>query len=142
MLQPSRVKYRKMHRGRRKGVATSGNTPVFGDYCLQAQEQCWLTSRQIEAARRAITHRLKRGGQLWIRVFPDKSVSKKPLEVRMGGGKADIDHWVAVVKPGRILFELAGVTEADAREAMELASQKLPIKARFLTRDAVSPGGA
>lgn len=134
MLQPKRVKYRKSHRGRRKGVALSGNTLAFGDFGLQAQRSAWITARQIEAARRAITHHVKRGGQIWIRIFPDKSVTKKPLETRMGGGKAAPDHWVAVVKPGRIMFEMGGVSEEVAREAMRLASGKLPIPTRFVSR--------
>src|SRR3972149_6443312 len=117
MLQPKRVKYRKVHRGRRRGVAQSGNTLVFGEYGLQAKESAWLTSRQIEAARRAIVHTAKRGGKVWIRIFPDKSVTKKPAETRMGSGKGVPDHWVAVVKPGRMLFEVSGLKEEMAREA-------------------------
>lgn len=135
MLQPRRVKYRKQHRGRRSGRAQAGNTLSFGEYGLQAQAACWLTSRQIEAARRAIVHHVKRGGKVWIRVFPDKPVTSKPAETRMGSGKGSVDYWVAVVKPGRILFEIAGVKEEAAREAMRLASQKLPIDARFVRRD-------
>jgi len=135
MLQPSRVKYRKQHRGRRRGRAQSGNTLSFGEYGLQAQGACWLTSRQIEAARRAIVHHVKRGGKVWVRVFPDKPVTSKPLETRMGGGKGSVDYWVAVVKPGKILFEIAGVKEEAAREAMRLASHKLPISARFVSRE-------
>ncbi|MBI2303400.1 MAG: 50S ribosomal protein L16 [Chloroflexi bacterium] len=137
MLQPKRVKYRKMHRGRRKGKATSGNTIVFGDFGLQALEAVWLTSRQIEAARRTITHFMRRGGQVWIRIFPHKSVTAKPAETRQGGGKGNIDHWVAVVKPGHILFEVAGIREDAAKEAMRLASHKLPIPTQFVGR----PGG-
>ena len=140
MLQPKRVKYRKSHRGRLKGMALAGNTLLFGDFGLQAQEPIWLTARQIEAARRAITHYLKRGGKMWVRVFPDKPVSKKPLETRMGGGKGNPEFWVAVVKPGRILFEIAGVKEADAREAMRLAGFKLPIAASFVSRSMVEAG--
>jgi large subunit ribosomal protein L16 len=135
MLQPRRVKYRKVHRGRRKGKAQAGDTVAFGEYGLQALEPAWLTSRQIEAARRAIVRHIRRGGQVWIRVFPDKPVSKKPAETRMGGGKGSPDHWVAVVKPGRILFELAGVKEETAKEALRLASHKLPIDVQFIARD-------
>jgi large subunit ribosomal protein L16 len=134
MLMPKRTKYRKMHRGRMKGKAGRGNTLSFGDYGLQALEPCWMTSRQIEAARRAIVRHVKRGGKLWIRVFPDKPVTSKPAETRMGGGKGAVDHWVAVVKPGRMIFEMAGVQEEQAREAMRLASHKLPIKTRFVSR--------
>jgi len=139
MLQPSRVKYRKQHRGRRRGMAHTGNTLSFGEYGLQAQGACWLTSRQIEAARRAIIHHVKRGGKVWIRVFPDKPVTSKPAETRMGSGKGTVDHWVCVTKPGRILFEIAGVREEAAREAMRLASHKLPIPTRFLRRDTDVP---
>lgn len=135
MLQPRRVKYRKVHRGRRKGKAQAGNTVAFGEYGLQALEPAWLTSRQIEAARRAIVRHIRRGGQVWIRIFPDKPVSKKPAETRMGGGKGSPDHWVAVVKPGRILFELAGVKEETAKEALRLASHKLPIDVQVVARD-------
>ncbi len=134
MLMPKRTKYRKMHRGRMKGKAGRGNTLSFGDYGLQALEPCWMTSRQIEAARRAIVRHVKRGGKLWIRVFPDKPVTSKPAETRMGGGKGAVDHWVAVVKPGRMIFEMAGVQEEQAREAMRLASHKLPIRTRFVSR--------
>lgn len=135
MLQPKRVKYRKTHRGRMKGKAQSGNTVVFGGFGLQALECCWLTDRQIEAARRAITRHVRRGGNVWIRVFPDKPITKKPAETRMGGGKGAPDHWVAVVKPGRILFEMAGVDEAVAKEAMRLASNKLPIDTKFIVKE-------
>ena len=134
MLLPKRTKYRKQHRGRMKGRAGRGNTLSFGEFGLQALEPCWMTSRQIEAARRAIVRHVKRGGKLWIRVFPDKPVTAKPAETRMGGGKGAVDHWVAVVKPGRMIFEIAGVPEEDAREAMRLASHKLPIKTRFVSR--------
>ena len=134
MLLPKRTKYRKQHRGRMKGRAGRGNTLSFGEYGLQALEPCWMTSRQIEAARRAIVRHVKRGGKLWIRVFPDKPVTAKPAETRMGGGKGAVDHWVAVVKPGRMIFEIAGVPEEAAREAMRLASHKLPIKTRFVSR--------
>jgi len=135
MLMPKKVKYRKAQRGRMKGKAYAGSTIAFGEFGLQALEPCWMTSAQIEAARRAITHHVKRGGKLWIRIFPDKPVTKKPAETRMGGGKGNPEEWVAVVKPGRILFELAGVPEEIAREAMTLASHKLPIKTRFVKRE-------
>ncbi|HSR29444.1 MAG TPA: 50S ribosomal protein L16 [Anaerolineae bacterium] len=140
MLMPKRTKYRKMHRGRMKGTAGRGNTLSFGEYGLQALEPCWMTSRQIEAARRAIVRHVKRGGKLWIRVFPDKPVTAKPAETRMGGGKGAVDHWVAVIKPGRVIFEMAGVQEEAAREAMRLASHKLPIKTRFVTRQDIVGG--
>ncbi len=133
MLMPKRTKYRKQHRGRRKGKATSGNYIAFGEYGLKALEAHWITGNQIEAARLAITRYLKKGGKLWIRIFPDKPVTKKPAETRMGKGKGNVDRWVAVVKPGRILFELAGVTEEQAREAFRKASFKLPIKTRFVS---------
>jgi large subunit ribosomal protein L16 len=135
MLQPKRVKYRKSHKGHRRGRAQAGNRVEFGDYGLQALESAWLTSRQIEAARRAITRYIRRGGNVWIRVFPDKPVTKKPAETRMGGGKGTPDHWVAVVKPGRILFEMGGVSEAVAKGAIRLASHKLPINSRFVVRE-------
>ncbi len=135
MVQPKRVKYRKTHKGHRRGKAQVGNTVVFGDYALQALESAWLTSRQIEAARRAMTHHIRRSGQIWIRIFPDKPVTKKPAETRMGGGKGPPDHWVAVVKPGRILFEMGGVSEEMAREARHLASYKLPIPTRYVLRE-------
>jgi large subunit ribosomal protein L16 len=134
MLQPKRVKYRKTHRGRRKGVALAGSQILFGEFGLQALEACWMTARQIEAARRAMTHHVRRGGKVWIRIFPDKPVTRKPLETRMGSGKGAPDHWVAVVKPGRVLFEMAGIRESVAREAMRLASHKLPIGTQFVTR--------
>ncbi|MEW6033771.1 MAG: 50S ribosomal protein L16 [Chloroflexota bacterium] len=134
MLQPKRVKYRKVHRGRRMGKAHSGNTLTFGEFGLQATESAWLTARQIEAARRVIVRFMRRGGKVWIRVFPDKPVTKKPAETRMGGGKGTPDHWVAVVKPGRMLFEAAGIKEELAREAMRLACHKLPMGARFVAR--------
>lgn len=120
-----------------KGTAHTGNTLLFGDYGLKAQEPAWITSRQIEAARRAITRHLRRGGKMWIRIFPDKPVTKKPLETRMGGGKGPPDHWVAVVKPGRMMFEIAGINEETAREAMLRAAQKLPIDAKFVAREAL-----
>ena len=135
MLQPKRLKHRKFQRGRMKGHAVAGGTMAFGDYALQAQEPCWMTARQIEAARRAMTHHIKRGGRIWIRVFPDKPVTKKPAEVRMGSGKGAPDHWVAVVKPGRVMFEMSGVPEEIAREAMRLASHKLPIQTRFVAKE-------
>ena len=135
MLQPKRVKYRKTHKGRRRGAAQAGNAVTFGEFGLQAQERAWITARQIEAARRAIVHSVKRGGKVWIRIFPDKPVTSKPAETRMGSGKGAVDHWVAVVKPGRMLFEMSGVKEELAREAMRLASNKLPIKTRFVARE-------
>jgi large subunit ribosomal protein L16 len=135
MLQPKRVKYRKSHKGHRRGKAQAGNSIEFGDYGLQALESAWLTSRQIEAARRAITHHIRRGGNVWIRIFPDKPVTKKAAETRQGGGKGAPDHWVAVVRPGRILFEMGGVSEAVAKGAMRLASHKLPINSRFVVRE-------
>lgn len=134
MLSPKRTKFRKPHRGRLRGVATRGNTIAFGDYGLQALEPVWLTSRQIEATRRTITRDVKRVGKLWVRVFPDKSISKKPPETRMGSGKGAPDHWVAVIKPGHILFEMAGVTQDEAYEAMKKASYKLPIKTKFVSK--------
>ncbi|MBE9482815.1 MAG: 50S ribosomal protein L16 [Chloroflexi bacterium] len=136
MLQPKRVKYRKTHKGHRRGRAQAGTAVIFGDFALQALESAWVTSRQIEAARRAITHHIRRGGKVWIRIYPDKPVTKKPAETRMGSGKGSPDHWVAVVKPGRILFEMAGVGEEIARGAMRLASYKLPIGTKFIIREA------
>jgi large subunit ribosomal protein L16 len=133
MLQPKRTKFRKQHRGRRKGIAISGSTLAFGEYGLKAMESAWITAQQIEAARMAIGRKIKKGGKLWIRIFPDKPVTKKPAETRMGKGKGNVDHWVAVVKRGRILFELAGISEEDAREAFRIASHKLPIKTRFVS---------
>ena len=135
MLSPRRTKYRKQHRGRMRGMAYRGSTLNFGDYALQATEPSWITSRQIEAARRAMTRYVKRGGKIWIRIFPDKPVTMRPAETRMGSGKGSPEFWVAVVKPGRIMFEMAGVEESIAREAMRLAAQKLPIKTKFITRD-------
>jgi len=129
------VKYRKCHRGHLRGKAQSGNTITFGDFGMQAEEAHWITSRQIEAARRVIVRYLRRGGQVWIRIFPDKSVTKKPAETRMGSGKGAVDHWVAVVKPGRVLFEVGGIKENMAREALNLAAYKLPIKTRFMARE-------
>ncbi len=137
MLMPKRTKFRKAHRGRMKGKAVAGSAVAFGEYGLQALEPVWLTSQQIEAARRAIMHFIKRGGKLWIRIFPDKPVTKKPAETRMGSGKGTPELWVAVIRPGRILFELGGVPVGAAREAMRLASQKLPIKTKFVQREEV-----
>lgn len=134
MLMPKRVKHRKVHRGRRSGRAIAGATVAFGDFGLQAQGAAWITSRQIEAARRAITRSIRRGGKVWIRIFPDKPVTSKPAETRMGSGKGAPDHWVAVVRPGRVLFEIGGVREDLAREAMRLASHKLPIETKFVAR--------
>ncbi|MBY0546546.1 MAG: 50S ribosomal protein L16 [Candidatus Obscuribacterales bacterium] len=136
MLLPKRTKYRKHHRGRMTGTETRGAELDFGDLGLQALEPAWVTSRQIEAARKAMSRSVRRGGQMWIRVFPDKSVSKKPAETRMGSGKGNPEFWVAVVKPGRVLFELAGVEHKQARAAMEIAAQKLPILCRIIERQA------
>jgi len=141
MLMPKRIKYRKAHRGRMKGRATRGITLAFGEYGLQALEPYWITSRQIEAARRAIVRYVKRSGKLWIRIFPDKPVTARAAESRMGGGKGALSHWVAVVKPGRILFEIGGVAEDTAREAFRLASHKLPIPTQFVTKDDFGTGG-
>lgn len=135
MLQPKRVKFRKHHRGHRRGQANAGNDVSFGEIGLQAASAAWVDSRQIEAARRAITHHLRRGGKVWIRIFPDKPVTKKPAEVRMGSGKGPVDHWVAVVKPGRMMFEIAGVPLDTAREAMRLASHKLPCATRVVEKE-------
>jgi large subunit ribosomal protein L16 len=134
MLQPKRVKYRKAQRGRMKGTAQRGSTLAFGDYGLRAMEPIWLTNRQIEAGRVALTRAVKRGGKIWIRVFPDKPFTKKPAETRMGKGKGNPEYWVAVVKPGRILYEMEGATEEVARNAFRLASQKLPIRTKFVSR--------
>jgi large subunit ribosomal protein L16 len=135
MLQPKRVKYRKTQKGNRKGKAHSGNTVAFGNFALQALENAYITDRQIEAARRAITRHIRRGGNVWIRIFPDKSITKKPAETRQGGGKGSPDHWVAVVKAGRIMFEMAGVDETIAKEAMRLAANKLPISKKFVVKE-------
>ncbi len=135
MLSPKRTKFRKQQRGRMRGLASRGSTIDFGDFGLQALEPSWITSRQIEASRRAMTRYIRRGGKIWIRIFPDKPVTMRPAETRMGSGKGSPEFWVAVVKPGRIMFEIAGVPEATAREAMRLASFKLPIKTKFLTRE-------
>ena len=135
MLLPKRVKYRRVHRGRMKGVATRGNTITYGDFGLVATEPGWVKSNQIEAARIAMTRYMKRGGQVWIKIFPDKPVTQKPAETRMGSGKGSPEYWVAVVKPGRIMFEMDGVPEEVAKQAMLLASHKLPIKCKFVTRE-------
>nr|YP_010850672.1 ribosomal protein L16 [Lophurella hookeriana]WGH13418.1 ribosomal protein L16 [Lophurella hookeriana] len=135
MLSPKRTKFRKQHRGRMKGTASKGNTIVFGEYALQATEPTWLTSRQIEATRRTITRYVKRGGKLWIRVFPDKPVTARPAETRMGSGKGAPEYWVAVIKPGHIIFEIAGVPQKIAQQAMHLASYKLPIKTKFIIKN-------
>ena len=135
MLMPKRVKYRKVHRGRMKGKAMRGNELAYGEYGIKALEPCWITSNQIEAARRAMTRYIRRGGNIWIKIFPDKPVSEKPAETRMGSGKGAPEYWVAVVKPGRILFEMGGVSEDVAREAMRLASMKLPVRTKFVMKD-------
>ena len=134
MLLPKRVKYRRVHRGRLKGKAYRGNKVTYGDFGLQALEPAWITSNQIESARIAMTRYLKRGGQVWIKIFPDKPITEKPAETRMGSGKGSPEYWVAVVKPGRVLFEIKGVAEETAREAMRLAMHKLPIKCKFVTK--------
>ena len=140
MLMPRRVKHRKVMRGRMSGMAKGGSTVAFGDFGMMTEEPAWITSRQIEAARRAMTRYVKRGGKIWIRIFPDKPVTKKPAEVRMGSGKGAPDHWVAVVKPGRILFEMAGVPETEAAEAMRLAGHKLPINTKFVVKEGFEHG--
>ena len=134
MLMPKRVRYRRVHRGRLKGKALRGNKISYGEYGLMAVEPCWITSRQIEAARIAMTRYIKRGGQVWIKIFPHKPVTEKPAETRMGSGKGSPEYWVAVVKPGRVMFEIAGVSEEAAREAMRLASYKLPVRCKFIAR--------
>ena len=136
-LQPARVKFRKMHRGSRAGMATRGHTVAFGEYGLQATERCWLDAKQIEAARVAINRYMKRRGKMWLRVFPQKSFTKKPLETRMGKGKAPLEGWVAVIKPANVLFEVDGVPEVVARESMRLAATKLPIRTKFISRHKV-----
>jgi large subunit ribosomal protein L16 len=141
MLTPKRVKWRRQHRGRMTGRALVGNTLTFGEYGLQALEPCWMTNRQIEAARVAMTRYIKRGGKVWIKIFPDKSFTKKPAEVRMGSGKGNPEGWVAVVRPGRILFEIGGVPEPVAKEALRLAAQKLPISVKFVSRAAEEAAG-
>jgi large subunit ribosomal protein L16 len=140
MLMPKRVKYRKQFRGRMRGTAQRGSTVNQGEYGLQALEPCWMTSRQIEAARRAIVRYVRRGGKIWIKVFPDKPVTAKAAETRMGSGKGAVDHWVAVVRPGRVLIEIAGVNEETAREAMRLAAHKLPIRTQFVKRETLGEG--
>ena len=135
MLLPKRVKYRRVQRGRLKGKAMRGNVVTYGDFGLQALEPAWITSNQIEAARIAMTRYIKRGGQVWIKIFPDKPITEKPAETRMGSGKGSPEYWVAVVKPGRVMFEIAGVPEELAREAMRLAAHKLPIKCKFVTKE-------
>ena len=135
MMQPNKVRYRKMHRGRRRGLAQKGSSIAFGEFGIQALEQAWITGRQIEAARRAMPRQVRRGGQIWIRVFPHKSITQKPLETRMGSGKGNVEGWVAVVKPGRIMFEIAGVPEDLSRRAMKLAQDKLPIKTQIVKRE-------
>ena len=134
MLMPKRVKYRRVHRGRMKGKATRGNTLSYGEFGLMATEPCWITSNQIEAARISMTRYVRRGGNVWIKIFPDKPVTEKPAETRMGSGKGSPEYWVAVVKPGRIMFEMAGIAEDQAREAMRLAMHKLPVKCKFVTK--------
>jgi large subunit ribosomal protein L16 len=133
-LMPARVKYRKMHRGNRAGLASRGNAVAFGEYGLQSLERCWMDTKQIEAARVAITRFMKRRGKVWIRIFPDKSFTKKPLETRMGKGKGPVESWVAVIRPANVLFEVDGVPEAVARESMRLAADKLPIRTKFISR--------
>ena len=135
MLMPKRVKRRKQHRGRMTGKVTKGNVIAYGDYALVAESSAWVTSNQIEAARIAMTRFVKRGGQVWIDIFPHKPITSKPAETRMGSGKGSVEYWVAVVKPGRVMFEMAGVSEADAREAMRLASYKLPVKTKFIKKE-------
>ena len=141
MLMPKRVKRRRQHRGRMKGVATKGNKVTYGSYGLVAQECAWITSNQIEAARVAMTRSIKRGGKVYIKIFPHKPVTKKPAEVRMGSGKGAPEYWVAVVKPGRVMFEIDGVTEAQAREAIRLAGHKLPVKTKFVAKADLAEGG-
>ncbi len=141
MLIPKRVKYRKVQRGRMKGKASRGNTLAYGEYGLVATEPSWITNNQIEAARIAMTRYLKRGGRVWIKIFPDKPITQKPAETRMGSGKGSVEAWVAVVKPGRVMFEIADVTEEQAREAMRLAMHKLPIKCKFVTKAMLEQAG-
>ena len=141
MLTPKRVKWRRQHRGRMTGRAQVGNTLTYGEFGLQALEPCWMTNRQIEAARIAMTRYIKRGGKVWIKIFPDKSVTKKPAEVRMGSGKGNPEGWVAVIRPGRVLFEIGGVPEPVAKEALRLAAQKLPIAVKFVSRAAEEAAG-
>ncbi len=141
MLMPKRVKRRRVHRGRMKGVATKGNTVTYGQFGLVAEEPAWIDSKQIEAARIAMTRSIKRGGKVYIKIFPHKPITKKPAEVRMGSGKGSPEYWVAVVKPGRVMFELEGVTEAQAKEALRLASHKLPVKCKFVVKNQEAKGG-
>ena len=141
MLMPKRVKYRRVHRGRMKGQATRGNTLTYGDFGLVATEPAWITSNQIEAARIAMTRYIRRGGKVWIKIFPDKPVTEKPAETRMGSGKGSPEYWVSVVKPGRVMFEMNGVPLETAKEAMRLASHKLPIKCKFVVKETVTEGG-
>ncbi|HXR05511.1 MAG TPA: 50S ribosomal protein L16 [Verrucomicrobiae bacterium] len=137
-LQPERVKFRKMHRGSRRGMASRGHTVAFGEYGLMSLQRCWLDTKQIEAARVAIARNLKRRGKMWIRIFPQKSFTKKPLETRMGKGKGPLESWVAVIRPANVLFEVDGVTEVEARESLRLAATKLPIKTKFISRHHLS----
>ena len=141
MLMPKRVKYRRVHRGRMKGAAHRGNFIAYGDWGLQATEPCWVTSQQIEAARVALTRYTKRGGQVWIKIFPDKPVTKKPADTRMGSGKGAPEYWVAVVKPGRVMFEIGGIDGAIAKEALRLASGKLPLKTKIISKETQEAGG-
>ena len=141
MLMPKRVKRRRVFRGRMKGKAHRGNFLAYGDFGIQATEPCWVTARQIEAARVALTRYTKRGGQVWIKIFPDKPITEKPAETRMGSGKGSPEYWVAVVKPGRVIFEIKGVPEADAREALRLPQHKLPLKTKIIAREQTSEGG-
>ena len=141
MLMPKRVKRRRVHRGRMKGVATNGNTVTYGQFGLVAEEPAWIDSKQIEAARIAMTRSIKRGGKVYIKIFPHKPITKKPAEVRMGSGKGSPEYWVAVVKPGRVMFELEGVTEAQAKEALRLASHKLPVRCKFVVKNQEAKGG-
>ena len=141
MLMPKRVKRRRVHRGRMKGVATKGNTVTYGQFGLVAEEPAWIDSKQIEAARLAMTRSIKRGGKVYIKIFPHKPITKKPAEVRMGSGKGSPEYWVAVVKPGRVMFELEGVTEAQAKEALRLASHKLPVRCKFVVKNQEAKGG-
>ena len=141
MLMPKRVKRRRVHRGRMKGVATKGNTVTYGQFGLVAEEPAWIDSKQIEAARIAMTRSIKRGGKVYIKIFPHKPITKKPAEVRMGSGKGSPEYWVTVVKPGRVMFELEGVTEAQAKEALRLASHKLPVRCKFVVKNQEAKGG-
>ncbi len=140
MLQPKRTKHRKFHRGKRRGIESRGTAVSFGEFGLQALEVTWMTARQLEAARRAMVRFVKRGGKIWVRVFPDRPVTMRAAETRMGGGKGAVDHWVAVVRPGRMIFEIAGVSEEMAREAMHLAGAKLPIRTQFVVREELLAG--